>query len=62
MSAKVRTGPPIEDPADRALPVWAGVLPLSAAAGTPIPDGALPAGMQLPPYLDQPARWGPPPA
>jgi uncharacterized protein len=62
VSAKVRTGPPIEDEADRALPVWAGVLPLRPASGEPVPDGVLPAGMDLPPYLDQPARWISPPA
>ena len=27
-SAKVRTGPPHDDEADLALPIWAGVLPL----------------------------------
>jgi nitroimidazol reductase NimA-like FMN-containing flavoprotein (pyridoxamine 5'-phosphate oxidase superfamily) len=62
VSAKVRTGPPIEDEADLALPVWAGVLPLRPAPGVPVPDGMLPAGMQLPAYLDQPARWGSRPA
>ena len=28
VSAKVRTGGPLDDEADYALPVWAGVLPL----------------------------------
>ncbi len=36
MSAKVRTGPPIEDEADLALPVWAGVLPLRPVSGPPL--------------------------
>ncbi len=62
MSAKVRTGPPIEDEADLALPVWAGVLPLRPASGAPLPDGVIPAGMDPPAYLDQPARWSAPPA
>ena len=61
MSAKVRTGPPIEDEADLALAVWAGVLPLRPASGVPRPDGVIPAGMDLPAYLDQPARWSTPP-
>jgi nitroimidazol reductase NimA-like FMN-containing flavoprotein (pyridoxamine 5'-phosphate oxidase superfamily) len=28
-SAKVRTGPPIDDEEDYELPIWAGVLPLA---------------------------------
>lgn len=50
-SAKVRTGPPLDDEDDYALPVWAGVLPLSVAAGKPVPDARLPATTPLPPYL-----------
>ena len=34
-SAKVRTGPPTDDPGDLAWPAWAGVLPLGLEAGTP---------------------------
>jgi uncharacterized protein len=37
-SAKVRTGPPLDDEEDYELPVWAGVLPLRMMAGVPIPD------------------------
>jgi nitroimidazol reductase NimA-like FMN-containing flavoprotein (pyridoxamine 5'-phosphate oxidase superfamily) len=37
-SAKVRTGPPIDDEADYALDVWAGVLPLRTVALEPLPD------------------------
>jgi len=37
-SAKVRTGPPIDDDADRLWPVWAGVVPLRLATGTPVAD------------------------
>lgn len=37
-SAKVRTGPPVDDTEDYALGVWAGVVPLSTVAGVPIPD------------------------
>lgn len=36
VSAKVRQGPPVDDEADRALPVWAGVVPLRAVAGEPV--------------------------
>lgn len=37
-SAKVRTGPPMDDDEDYALPVWAGVIPIHTAAGAPIAD------------------------
>ena len=40
-SAKVRTGPPVDDEEDYALPVWAGVLPMGLVAGAPIPDPRL---------------------
>lgn len=38
VSAKVRTGPPIDDEEDYALPIWAGVVPIRARVGEPIPD------------------------
>lgn len=41
-SAKVRTGPPVDDEDDLSLPVWAGVIPLHTTAGTPIPDAHTP--------------------
>ncbi len=37
-SAKVRTGPPVDNRSDYSLPVWAGELPLSLVPGEPIPD------------------------
>jgi nitroimidazol reductase NimA-like FMN-containing flavoprotein (pyridoxamine 5'-phosphate oxidase superfamily) len=37
-SAKVRAAPPADDPEDTDWPVWAGVLPLRLAYGTPEPD------------------------
>lgn len=39
-SAKVRTGPPVDDEADYGLPIWAGVVPVRLAYGHPIPDPA----------------------
>lgn len=39
-SAKVRTGPPLDDAEDLALPTWAGVIPLRLTAGEPIADDA----------------------
>src|SRR5215831_16644074 len=35
-SAKIRTGPPIDDEEDYALPCWAGVLPLGRAPSAPV--------------------------
>jgi nitroimidazol reductase NimA-like FMN-containing flavoprotein (pyridoxamine 5'-phosphate oxidase superfamily) len=49
-SAKVRTGPPLDDDADLALPVWAGVLPLRLAAGAPVADPTLAPGIPPPEY------------
>lgn len=49
-SAKVRVGPPEDDTADYALPVWAGVIPLSTVAGAPIRDERCDLGISLPAY------------
>jgi len=57
VSAKVRSGGPIDDPEDMDLDVWAGVLPLRPAAGPAVPDGPEQAGAPLPSYLTQPTRW-----
>ena len=40
-SAKVRTGPPIDDEEDYSFPTWAGVVPLHTVAGDPIDDERL---------------------
>jgi uncharacterized protein len=50
-SAKIRTGPPVDDEADYDLPVWAGVLPLQLKAAVPIPDSRLQSGVTLPEYV-----------
>lgn len=39
-SAKVRTGPPVDDAEDYSLDVWAGVIPLTLTRGEPIRDVA----------------------
>ncbi len=36
-SAKVRTGPPVDDEADADWPAWTGVIPLTQVRGTPVP-------------------------
>lgn len=51
VSAKVRTGPPIDDEEDYDLPVWAGVLPLRMVAGAPVPDPRLPEDISAPGYV-----------
>jgi hypothetical protein len=60
-SAKIRTGPPVDDDADLGLPVWAGVVGLRTVAGEPEPDELLAAGIEPPAYLDEllAARGGP---
>jgi nitroimidazol reductase NimA-like FMN-containing flavoprotein (pyridoxamine 5'-phosphate oxidase superfamily) len=45
VSAKVRTGPPIDDEEDYALPVWAGVVPVHTEYGLPAPDQRLLSGI-----------------
>ena len=37
VSAKIRTGGPVEDEGDISRPVWAGVVPLRTVPGDPIP-------------------------
>lgn len=37
-SAKVRTGGPSDDEEDYALPIWAGVIPVTTTVGAAIPD------------------------
>jgi uncharacterized protein len=50
-SAKIRTGPPLDDEEDYSLPVWAGILPLSLEAKTPVPDSQLAEGTRVPEYV-----------
>ena len=50
VSAKVRTGPPLDDEEDYALPVWAGVIPLQLVATAPIPDSRLEINIEPPRY------------
>jgi nitroimidazol reductase NimA-like FMN-containing flavoprotein (pyridoxamine 5'-phosphate oxidase superfamily) len=47
-SAKIRTGPPIDDEEDYALDVWAGEIPLRLSAGAPVPDPRLAPGIPFP--------------
>ena len=49
-SAKVRTGMPIDDEEDQALPVWSGLIPLKTERMPPLPDD-LSVNLPLPPHL-----------
>ncbi|MFC9735596.1 pyridoxamine 5'-phosphate oxidase family protein [Streptomyces roseolus] len=51
VSAKIRTGGPDDDPADLALPHWAGVVPVAPRAGAPVPSADLDPSIALPAYL-----------
>ncbi|GAB4901623.1 pyridoxamine 5'-phosphate oxidase family protein [Mycobacterium avium subsp. hominissuis] len=51
VSAKVRSGPPVDDPQDLLLPHWAGVVPLQLSAGPPVPAPDLDPAVPLPGYL-----------
>lgn len=55
-SAKIRMGPPGDEPEDYALPVWAGVLPLQEIPLTPIRDELLPEEVPLPTYIAKYSR------
>jgi nitroimidazol reductase NimA-like FMN-containing flavoprotein (pyridoxamine 5'-phosphate oxidase superfamily) len=55
-SAKVRTGPPLDDVEDQGLEVWAGVLPLKTTAAVPIDDPGLRPGIAPPSYTLNYAR------
>lgn len=47
-SAKLRSGPPVDDKDDYALPIWAGEIPIAAVTHAPIPDAQLGAGIAFP--------------
>jgi nitroimidazol reductase NimA-like FMN-containing flavoprotein (pyridoxamine 5'-phosphate oxidase superfamily) len=49
-SAKIRTGPPLDDEDDYALKCWAGVLPLKLRPGEPVADPRLPHDIPVPAY------------
>lgn len=59
-SAKIRTGPPLDDEEDHELPAWAGIIPLGMHAGTPQPDQRLRAGIVAPAHVNAYRRPGGP--
>lgn len=56
VSAKVRTGPPLDDEEDYAFPVWAGVLPLELTPTLPLADDRLPKDIAVPDYVRKYSR------
>lgn len=55
-SAKVRSGPPLDEEEDFATRYWSGVLPFSHTTGTPIPDPTLLPGIDVPEYIRRYSR------
>jgi nitroimidazol reductase NimA-like FMN-containing flavoprotein (pyridoxamine 5'-phosphate oxidase superfamily) len=55
-SAKLRTGPPVDDEEDYALDTWAGVIPVQTVTGIPIPDTRLAEGIPISPAA---RAWSP---
>ena len=50
-SAKIRTGPPIDDDEDYSMDVWAGVLPIKIMPGNAVPDEKLMDDVPVPDYV-----------
>ena len=51
VSAKVRSGGPLDEPDDLGRDCWAGVRPVVTRWGEPLPSADLRPGIELPPYL-----------
>lgn len=47
-SAKLRSGPPLDDEADYALPIWAGEIPLATTSLAPVADPRVEASVPIP--------------
>jgi nitroimidazol reductase NimA-like FMN-containing flavoprotein (pyridoxamine 5'-phosphate oxidase superfamily) len=50
-SAKIRSGPPVDDEEDYALPVWSGVIPVTSVIGPAVADPRLATGAVWPQHL-----------
>lgn len=57
-SAKIRTGPPIDDDEDYSMDVWAGVLPLTYTPGLPVADDKLSSNVEIPASVANYSRNG----
>lgn len=52
-SAKIRTGGPVDDEKDHALPIWAGTVPIRLNTQEPEPDPGNPASVDVPHYVSE---------
>jgi nitroimidazol reductase NimA-like FMN-containing flavoprotein (pyridoxamine 5'-phosphate oxidase superfamily) len=57
-SAKVRSGPPLDDEEDYLLPIWAGEIPLRVVAEAPVTDPRTQPDLEAPPYAREYRRPG----
>lgn len=55
-SAKIRSGGPVDDEEDYALPIWAGVIPLTTSAAPPVADPRNIDGVPVPDHVSG-YRW-----
>ena len=51
VSAKIRSGPPVDDMEDYDLPIWAGELPLGMKTGKPVTDPDMRMEVPVPAYV-----------
>ncbi len=56
--AKVRTGGPVDDEEDYALPIWGGVVPVRQMLDAPQDDGRLLKGVKVPASVSRALRRG----
>jgi nitroimidazol reductase NimA-like FMN-containing flavoprotein (pyridoxamine 5'-phosphate oxidase superfamily) len=52
-SAKIRSGDPIDDEADYALPIWSGQVPFATRTLTPLADARLDAATPIPAHVSE---------
>ena len=52
-SAKIRSGDPIDDEADYALPIWSGQVPFATSTLTPVADARLDASTPMPAHVSE---------
>ncbi len=59
VSAKTRSGPPVDAQEDLSFPAWAGVIPFRLEPGEPEPDPTLAPGKKIPKYVSKYRRKTP---
>ncbi len=58
VSAKIRTGPPLDEESDYGWPCWAGEIPLRLTAFAPVSDPRLDPGIEVPGWAKNYRRAG----